>query len=145
MPTYEDAYPPIPSSQWVEISRETERENAGIEWLITRIFNQSSEEVAFITNSDNKSKCAKPSSSVRLTSFRCHRSAAISKTRSASSGSSVNGSLAYGVAPHGLVPLDTPENRKIFGDAVMPHTGFHAKRPPGADEAAKNCASTRVS
>lgn len=41
----------------------------------------------------------------------------------------------------GFLPLDTPENRKIFGDHVMPHTGFYTKWPSGWKETAKKFAN----
>lgn len=138
MPTYEDAFPPIPSSQWVEISRETEAQNAGIEWLISRIFNQSSEGSCVYNQLGQQIEICEAKQFGKANVIPVSPISGYQQNaRSASSGSTVNGSLAYGKS-HGLVPLDTPENRKIFGDAVMPHTGFRAKRPAGADEAALN-------
>jgi hypothetical protein len=138
MPTYEDAFPPIPSSEWVEISRETERQNAGIEWLIKRIFDQSSEGSCVYNMLGQQIEIC------QAKQFGLDNVIPVSpisgyqqNARSASSGSTVNGALAYGKSK-GLVPLDTPENRQLFGEAVMPHTGFRARRPAGADESALN-------
>ena len=44
------------------------------------------------------------------------------------SGASVDDALRCGTEV-GLLPLDTPENRKIFGDKVMPATGFYTPWP----------------
>lgn len=48
--------------------------------------------------------------------------------RSASSGSTVNDAMDEMLST-GILPLDTPENREKFGNAVMPNTGFSTPFP----------------
>lgn len=55
--------------------------------------------------------------------------------RSPNSGASVNDCLDE-LVKTGVIPLDTPENRAVFGDVVMPATGFYSKRPAGWQEVA---------
>jgi hypothetical protein len=138
MPSYEDVVPPIPSSQWKEIVAEIEAQKAGIEWLISRIFNQAQEGscVGNATVQKMETLQAKQFGKDRVTLL-----SAISLYqligRSPGSGAVVSDALDE-VRRVGVVPLDTPANRERFGDAVMPHTGFYTKRPAGAADAAAN-------
>lgn len=120
------------------MSRETEAQNAGIEWLLTEILDQSREGSCVYNQLTNQLEVCQAkqfgkSHVIKLSAISGYQQNA----RSPNSGSSVDGSLTYG-HDHGLVPRDTPENRALFGDAVMPHTGFYSRRPTGADEAAAN-------
>lgn len=136
LPAYEDAYPPIPTNEWVEISRETERQNAGIEWLVPRVMNQGREGscVANMTASQLELCQAKQfglDNVIPLSAISLYQLIG----SSASSGAYVPDALKYGKS-FGMLPLDTPENREKFGDCVMPHTGWRERRPNGADEVA---------
>lgn len=138
MPTYEDAFPPIPTNEWVEISRETEAQNAGIEWLQSRVMNQGREGSCVYNMLAQKLELCQAKQFGKANVIPLSAISGYQQNgRSPNSGSSVPGALEYGRSK-GLVPLDTEENRKLFGEAVMPHTGFYSRRPAGADEAAAN-------
>jgi len=59
--------------------------------------------------------------------------------RSASSGAMVSDGLKE-ITGNGILPLDTPKNREIFGNAVMPNTGFQERFPPDWELTAKRLA-----
>lgn len=56
--------------------------------------------------------------------------------RSASSGAMVSDAMDA-VRDVGILPLDTPENREKYGNAVMPATGFSTRFPDNWKETAK--------
>jgi hypothetical protein len=138
LPAYEDVVPPIPSNRWKEIVEHIEATKSGIEWLISRIFNQA-QEGSCVGNAITQMMemlQAKQFGKGLVTLL-----SAISMYqligRSPSSGAVVSHGLDK-LREVGIVPLDTPENRQRFGGAVMPHTGFYTKRPAGAAEVAAN-------
>jgi hypothetical protein len=138
MPTYEDSVPVIPSSQWKELADHVDNEKSGAEWDISRIFNQSNEGscVGNAETQDGEMKQAKQFGKENVTLL-----SAVSAYqligRSPGSGASVPNALEKGRTV-GVIPLDTPENRKRFGNVVMPHTGFYTKRPEGWQPVAAN-------
>lgn len=135
---YENAVTPIPSNEWVEISRETEAQKAGNEWLMSRIMSQGREGSCVYNQlaqqlEVGQAKMFGKDNVILLSPISGYQDMG----RSPSSGSTVNGSMDY-AKTKGLCPLDNAKNRELFGDAVMPHTGFYTRKPAGAYEAAAN-------
>jgi hypothetical protein len=125
MPTYEDVVPPIPSNRWKEIADHIQATKSGIEWLISRIFNQAQE-----------GSCVGNAATQRMETLQAKQFGKENVTllsavslyqligRSPGSGAVVAHALDK-LLEVGVVPLDTPANRERFGSAVMPHTGLH--------------------
>ena len=133
---YEDSTPDIPESQWPGLAEKLEHENAGMENLITRIFNQKQEGscVGNATTQQNEIEQA-----VQFGKDRVVQLSAISLYKRIGSGpmSGANVSDALNeVTARGILPLDTPANRARFGDHVMPHTGFYTPFPAGWEKTA---------
>lgn len=137
LPTYEDICGTIPRSDWETLAEEQEQTKTGAEWLVSRIFNQGQE------GSCVGNMAVQQHEIVQALQFGLDRVTSLSPIslyqligRSAGSGAFLPDALRE-LQRTGVVPLDTPANRARFGDAVMPHTGFSTRRPPGAAEVAK--------
>jgi len=138
MPVYEDAFEPIPSSQWKEIADHVDNEKSGAEWDISRIFNQAQEGScvgnAWTQDAEmNQARQFGKENVIPLSAISGYQLIG----RSPGSGASVPNAMEKGTSV-GLVPLDTPKNRERFGNIVMPHTGFYTKRPEGCEAVAAN-------
>jgi hypothetical protein len=101
----------------------------GAELLVTRIYNQKSE------GSCVANACSQAHEIVQALQFGKHSVTHLSAMslykrigRSPSSGASVSNGLSE-LSKRGVLPLDTPENRAKFGEAVMPNTGWNNKYP----------------
>lgn len=138
MPEFEAAAPLIPSNQWKEIADETQAKKLGLEFLIRWVLNQGREGscVGNATIAMVMMILAKQFGKAFTTAL-----SAISLYkrigRSPSSGAMVSDALNEAKS-RGILPLDTPENRAKFGNAVMPATGFHAPFPADWEKTAAN-------
>jgi hypothetical protein len=129
MPAYEDVFGVIPTNEWVEIAAETDRTNTGIEWLLTRVFNQANEGSCVANAAVQMLQVVMAKQFGKDDVTQCSPISVYQEIgRSPNSGSMVSDALAY-IRDVGALPLDTPENRKKYGDCVMPHTGFYTKKP----------------
>ena len=126
---YEDA---VPVLEWNEIDAAIDAMDAqddGLEWLVTRIFDQK-QEGSCVANA-----CAQAHQIIQARQFGVDSVIDLSAIslykqigRSASSGAMVSDGLEV-MCSKGILPLDTPKNRELFGKAVMPNTGFNTKYP----------------
>ena len=115
-----------------EIAACVERMDAGeptCEQLVTRIFDQG-QEGSCVANAS--SQALEIIQALQFGKENVVHLSAISLYKrigsSAQSGAVVSDALDE-IKARGVLPLDTPENRKVFGDAVMPNTGFREKYP----------------
>lgn len=127
---YEDEVPLLTDSEIDEAIERIAEEDSGTDQLVTRIFNQK-REGSCVANA-----CAQAHQILQALQFGTEQVIQLSAIslykrigRSASSGATVRDGLVE-MTSKGLLPLDTPENRVIFGSAVMPNTGFKERFPP---------------
>lgn len=134
---YGDVVPVIPESEWKGLVEKMEAESGGNERLITRIFNQGNEG-SCVGNAGTQAHQIVQAlqfgkeSVVQLSASSLYKQIG----RSPSSGAMVDDALEAGTGT-GILPLDTPENRAKFGEAVLPHTGFNKPFPSNYKETAK--------
>lgn len=138
---YEDA---VPLLTWAEIDEEIERIEAdasGAEHLVTRIYNQG-REGSCVGNGFAQSHEIK-----QALQFGRDRVIALSAIslykrigRTAQSGATVSDGIKE-MSLDGVLPLDTPENRQLFGNAVMPATGFGTRFPADWKQTARRFAA----
>lgn len=131
--SYEDV---MPEMTWNEIDAAIEKmdeHDDGGEWLVNRIFDQG-REGSCVANA-----CAQAHQIVQARQFGIERVTDLAAIylyqkigRSASSGAMVSDGLKE-MAKGGMLPLDTPKNRELFGNAVMPNTGFRERVPSDAN------------
>lgn len=128
---YEDSEELIPESKWREMSDALDASRGGNEWLVNWILNQG-REGSCVGNMETQGHMT-----LQAQTFGIDRVIALSAISayqligsSPNSGANVADALRKG-SEVGILPLDTPDNRKLFGDAVMPATGFYTKRPSG--------------
>lgn len=134
---YGDSLPLVPESQWRDAVAKMEAEQAGAEWLVTRIYDQKNE------GSCVANACSQALEIVQAKQFGkenvVHLSAMSLYQRIGSgpnSGAMVSDGLDE-IAERGVLPLDTPENRAKYGDAVMPNTGWRNPKPANWEATAK--------
>lgn len=140
MPTfadYADGAELIPESQWRELAELQAKDQNGTDALVTRIYNQGNE------GSCVANACAQAHEIMQARQFGKSRVRPLSAMSlyqfigsSPNSGAMVSDGMEEGAAK-GFLPLDTPENRAIFGDKVMPNTGWRTKRPGGWEPVAQ--------
>lgn len=112
----------------------------GAERLVTRIFNQRQEGscVANATSQADEITQARQfgkSAVVHLSAMSLYKRIGSSPQ----SGAMVSDGIAE-LCKRGALPLDTPENRAKFGNAVMPNTGWSTPFPSGWESTAKQFA-----
>lgn len=129
MRAYRDVVPEIPEGDQKKFIEDMETAGGGIENLVTRIFDQSNEGSCVgnaatqgheIIQADQFGK----DKVVQLSAISLYKQIGSGPN----SGSSVNDALDASQSV-GILPLDTPDNRKRFGAAVMPPTGFYTPWP----------------
>jgi len=130
---YADTQAIIPESRWEDEAAK----GGGCSQLVTRIYNQGQEGscVANACSQAHEIIQAKQSGVDKVV----HLSAISLYKRigsSAQSGAMVSDGLDE-MAARGILPLDNPENRLAFGDAVMPNTGFRTPYPANWEATAK--------
>lgn len=126
---YEDLVPTLTWSQVDEAIDAMDAGDDGLEWLVSRIFNQK-QEGSCVANATCQGDEILQAAQVGLDKV-VHLSAiSLYKRigRSASSGAMVSDGLDE-LGKRGALPLDTPENRARFGSVVMPNTGFNTPFP----------------
>lgn len=135
-PFYDEREELVPESRWQELSDMLDESNAGLEWLVTRIYNQGREgscvgNAACQAMEVVQAMQAGKDAVVPLSAISLYKRIG----RSPSSGAYVPDALEEGQS-RGVLPLDTPENRAKYGAHVMPHTGFHTPWPAGWESTA---------
>lgn len=134
---YEAAVPQIPESDWQKEAEKLEAEQAGLDWLVTRILDQSNEgscvgNAATQQHQVIQAKQFGIDKVVQLSAMSMYQLIG----SSANSGASIDDALDEGTGT-GFIPLDNAENKATFGTIVMPATGWRAKRPTGWEPIAK--------
>jgi hypothetical protein len=127
--SYESRYGVLSDAEIDAAIEAMDESNAGPEWLVTRIYDQKQEGscVANATCQAHEITQAKQYGKDRvipLSAMSLYKRIG----RSASSGAMVSDGWKE-LNRRGALPLDTPENRARFGDAVMPNTGFRTPFP----------------
>lgn len=136
-PVFEDSETLIPRNQWEGLAEKLESTKTGLEWLVTRIYDQG-REGACVANMFGagieicQAKQHGRDAVVPLSAMSLYRRIG----RSPSSGSTLNDALADG-GRRGMLPLDTPANRARFGEAVMPNIGWSQTFPANWEATAK--------
>lgn len=127
----------IPESEWRGHIERMDAENSGIDQLVTRIYDQK-QEGSCVANA-----CSQAIEILQAAQFGKENVTHLSAMslykrigRSPSSGAMVDDGLEES-ASRGVLPLDNPENRAKFGDAVMPNTGWSNRFPDGWEATAK--------
>lgn len=135
--SYSDVVNVIPESRWKDEAAAIQAAGGGCSQLVSRIYNQGNEGscVANACSQAHEVIQAKQNGKENVV----HLSAISLYKRigsSPNSGAMVSDGLEE-MAERGVLPLDTPENRAKFGNAVMPNTGFRTAYPAGWEATAK--------
>lgn len=135
LPRFSDIEEVIPESRWEEEIKLIEDAGGGIERFVQRIFNQG-REGSCVANAFAQAhevlQYQQYGKVVSLSPISLYKRIG----RSPNSGAMVSDGLEE-MNTRGILPLDTPENRAIFGDCVMPHTGYYTKYPSQYERVAK--------
>lgn len=133
---YESIEELIPRNQWEAEAEKLEATKTGLEWLITRIFDQDGEGACV---SDMTAQAHEVLQAAQYGKENVIHLSAISLYkrigRSAQSGAMLSDALEE-MRSRGILPLDTPENRTKFGEHVMPNIGFNRRFPDGWESTA---------
>ncbi len=138
-PFYEDVEPYLIEEDQIEayIAKQEEAGNLAAWNLVTRIYDQGSE------GSCVANACCQAHEIIQALQFGKDKVIPLSAISvydyiggSARSGAMVSDGMAR-LKDHGALPLDTPENRAIFGDVVRANTGFRRGMPKGSDAVMK--------
>lgn len=127
----------IPEGQWKELIAQMDAAGGGADQLVTRIYDQKSEGSCVANACSQAHEIAQAvqvgkENVVHLSAISLYKRIG----RSPSSGAMVDDGLEE-MAERGVLPLDNPENRAKFGEAVMPNTGFSTRYPAGWEETGK--------
>lgn len=136
-PSYEDAFATIPESEWKDRVAAMDAAGGGCDQLVCWIYNQRSEGSCVANACSQANEIVQ---SLQLGKDKSTRLSAISLYkrigRSPGSGAMVSDGLDE-MQERGVLPLDNPENRARFGNAVMPPTGFYTDYPADWEATAK--------
>lgn len=138
--SYESTVPVLSDSEIDAAIEAMDAAGGGAERLVTRIYNQKSE------GSCVANACSQAHEVVQALQFGKDRVVHLSAMslykrigRSPGSGAMVSDGLDE-MTGTGILPLDTPENRALFGDSVMPNTGWREEFPDNWKDTAKKFA-----
>lgn len=134
--SYEAEAPQIPESQW-PAEAEKIKDGDGLDWLVTRIFNQGNEgscvgNAAAQQHQILQAKQFGIDNVVQLSAMSMYQLIGSGPN----SGASIDDALDR-ATDTGFIPLNTPENAAKFGSVVMPATGWRSPRPAGWQVVAK--------
>lgn len=138
---YSDQVQVIPESQWKELAAALAANGGGASQMVTRIYDQG-QEGSCVANACSQAHEINQARQFGLDKV-THLSAMSLYQRIGSgpnSGAMVSDGLDE-MASRGVLPLDTPENRALFGSQVMPNTGWRNRKPDGWETTAKNFAA----
>lgn len=134
--SYGDEFEILPEAERTKEIERLDREG-GIERLVRFILNQKNEG-SCVGNAETQAlqvclaKQIGEANIVPLSAISAYKQIG----RSPNSGANIGDALEKG-SQVGVLPLDTPENRKLFADHVMPATGFYTPWPNGWTATAK--------
>lgn len=135
--SYEDVYRTIPESEWKDHIAAIDTAGGSLDLIVNWIYNQRNEGSCVANACSQGLEIVQ---SLQLGKDKSVKLSAISLYKrigsSPGSGAMVSDGLEE-MQRRGVLPLDTPENRARFGDAVMPATGFYTKYPDNWEQTAK--------
>lgn len=139
--TYGETVPVIERSKWPDLYEQAKANGGGASQLVTRIYNQGNEGSCVANACSQAHEIIQAIQNgkdavVHLSAISLYKRIGSSPN----SGAMVSDGLDE-LASRGVLPLDNPENRAKFGDAVMPATGFYTKFPSGWEAVAKQFAA----
>ena len=126
---FEDVQDVLSESDAKELANHLDKTKGGIEWLVSRIYNQG-QEGSCVANATCQSQEILQARTLGLENM-CHLSAISVYDyigRSPGSGAMVSDGIKR-INTHGALPLDDERNRARFGDKVKGNTGFRSKYP----------------
>lgn len=134
---YGDVVQTIPESEWQGLVEQMDEDGGGLERLIVEIKDQKQEgscTAQAITQAMQilQARQVGKDNVRKLSAMGLYKRIA----RSAQSGSVISDGIDEAVS-RGMVPLDCPENRAIYGDVVMANVGFSKPMPEGWEEVAR--------
>ncbi len=136
--TYEDSVPVLSDADVRAAIQAEEAAGGGADLLVSRIYNQK-QEGSCVANA-----CCQSHEILQALQYGKDKVIPLSAIslykrigRSPSSGAAVSDGLKE-LSSRGALPLDTPENRKLFLDKVMQNTGFHSPFPSDWENTANN-------
>lgn len=135
--SYEDSATLIPESEWKDRVAEMDAQDSGADSLVTRIYDQKNE------GSCVANACSQSHEVMQALQFgrdRVVHLSAMSLYKRIGSGPNSGAMVSDGLdelAKNGVLPLDSPENRALFGDKVMSNTGWSNRYPDGWQSTAK--------
>lgn len=127
----------IPEDQWDDLCDQKDAENSWISELVTRIFDQR-QEGSCVSNAF--SQMHETLQAIQFGKDSVVDLSAISLYKQVAGGPDTGSTLSDNLRAMqnvGLLPLDTPANRKQFGAAVMPNTGYFGQFPTNWQQTAK--------
>lgn len=127
--SYEEKYGVLSDSEIRAEIEKIEAEGGGQERLVTRIYNQGNEGSCVANASAAANELVQ---AIQFGKENVVHLSAMSLYKRIGSGPNSGAMVSDGWAEmkrRGLLPLDTPENRAKFGDAVMPNTGWRTPFP----------------
>lgn len=134
--SYADTVDIIPESQWRELAEAMAAGGGGADKYVTRIYDQKSEG-SCVANACSQahevSQFKQFGKTVHLSAMSLYKRIGSSP----GSGAMVSDGLEE-MQSRGILPLDNEANRAVFGDKVMPNTGWSTKYPDGWEETAKH-------
>jgi hypothetical protein len=128
---------PVMSREQVHAAIEKiDADGGGAERLVTRIFNQTQEGSCVGNATTQLLECGQ---ALQVGKANVIPMSAISLYQLIAGGPMTGAQVSdalHALCTKGVMPLDTPKNRELFGDQVMPHTGYYTKRPAGWEKTA---------
>ena len=134
----DDEVPLILETQWQSICEHIDAAGGGLDRYVQHVFDQG-QEGSCTANSSAAQNMVMQAGQFGLKNVTLLSPMSLYKRigRSASSGAMVDDALDE-MQGRGLLPLDTPDNRKRFGEMVHPATGFNRTLPDGWEQTARN-------
>lgn len=136
MSRYEDVVPVLSETEIKKAVQKIEDEDSGSEWLVTRVYDQDGEG-ACASNSTCQGhevvQCEQfgPERVIHLSAISLYKRVGDGPN----SGSYITDNITE-ITKRGILPLDTPENREMFGPTVMPNIGFRTPFPANWEQTA---------
>lgn len=130
--SYESTQTIHPRNTWEAKVEQIQEVNAGGEWLVTRIYDQKNEgscvaNACCQAHEIVQAKMLGKDRVVHLAAMHLYRRIGSSPN----SGAMVSDGMEE-LQSRGVLPLDTPENRAVYGDHVMQNTGWRNTIPPNS-------------
>lgn len=135
--SYEQEVPTIPESDWERLTEELDAQRSGADYLVTRIYDQDGEgscvaNACCQAHEIVQARQVGKDAVIQLSAMSLYKRIGIGPN----SGAMVSDGLEE-LTKRGALPLDTPENRARFGEAVMENCGWRNRWPSDWEATAK--------